>query len=263
MAKFVRHDVEDGIAIVTLNNPPLNLVTIALIEELQATLDELRDNDEVGAVIVTASGQKCFCAGSDIKEFPELYQQNNLIERKLRPENEAFSTLAEFPKPTIAAVNGLAFGGGLEIVACCDLIVAEAHATLALPEISLGTFPGSGGTFRVTQRIGIGRAKRMMYFGEPISAVRAYDWGLVDYLVESGESLAEAKQLARVLRERPRNSFAICKRLIADAYRLDNQESVDAVLRYSEEAFHHKNAREGISAFFEKRAPRFNRDGES
>lgn len=259
MATLIQCKTGDGVAVVTLTNPPLNLVTIALIDELRSVLDELRRNDEVAAVILTGSGAKCFCAGSDIKEFPELYRENNLIERKLRPENEAFSMLAEFPKPTIAAVNGLAFGGGLEIVACCDLVVAEAHVRFALPEISLGTFPGSGGTFRVTRRIGVGRAKQMMFLGEPISATQAHEWGLADYLVASGESLTEATRLALLLKDRPQNSIALCKRLIADSYHLNDNDNVNAILRSSLEAFQHQNAREGISAFLEKRPPVFNR----
>jgi enoyl-CoA hydratase len=258
MATLIHCKSRDGVAVITLTNPPLNLVTIGLVEELRLVLDELRSNDEVGSLIVTGSGTKCFCAGSDIKEFPHLYRENNLLERKLRPENEAFSMLAEFPKPTVAAVNGLAFGGGLEIVACCDLVVAEAHAKFALPEISLGTFPGSGGTFRVTRRIGVGRAKQMMFLGEPISAAQAHQWGLADYLVASGESMSEATRLALLLKERPANSLALCKRLIADSYRLDDNANVGAVLESSQEAFRHKNAREGISAFFEKRPPIFN-----
>ena len=160
--------IEDGVAVVTLNNPPLNLVTLEMTRRLNDTVKRLADDPAVRVMVLTGAGDKAFCAGSDIKEFPEMMAAGAVVPKKLALENEAWSRVDDFPKPTIAAVSGLAFGGGLELAVCCDLIVAEEGARVALPEIKLGVFPGSGGTIRVTRRIGEGRAKEMMFFGEPL-----------------------------------------------------------------------------------------------
>src|SRR4029077_16164481 len=143
----------------------------------------------------------------------------------------AYSRVDDFPKPTIAALNGLAFGGGLELAVCCDLIVAEEGARVALPEINLGVFPGSGGPVRVTRRIGEGRAKEMMYFGEPLPVETALAWGLVNRggpagraggLVNrvgpAGEARASALAMARTLAEKPAVGLAACKQAIDMAF---------------------------------------------
>jgi len=158
--KFILCDVQDGVATVTLNNPPLNLVTLDLTRQLRKTLDSLAADPEVRVMILTGAGDRAFCAGSDLTEFPSMMGPGLVVPNKLGPENEAYSKVDDFPKPTIAAVSGLAFGGGLELAVCCDLIVVEEKARLCLPEIKLGVFPGSGGTVRVTRRIGEGRPRR-------------------------------------------------------------------------------------------------------
>ncbi len=188
--------IEDGVAVVTLNNPPLNVVTLELTRQLDATLDRLAADPAARVLVLTGAGERAFCAGSDIKEFPELAASGQVIDRKMRKENEVYSKVDDFPKPTIAAVAGLAFGGGLELAVCCDLLVVEENARLALPEVKLGVFPGSGGTVRVTRRIGEGRAKEMMFFGEPIDARTALAWGLVNRVVPQGEALLTACRMA-------------------------------------------------------------------
>ncbi len=176
--------VEDGVAVLTLNNPPLNLVTLELTRQLDRALDRLASDPEARALVLTGAGERAFCAGSDIREFPKV--ADDVIGKKLAAENRAYSKVDDFPKPTIAAIAGLAYGGGLELAVCCDLLVVEANARLALPEIKLGVFPGSGGTVRVTRRIGEGRAKEMMYFGDPIEPQTALAWGLVNRVVPVG-----------------------------------------------------------------------------
>ena len=141
-----------------------------------------------------------------------------VVPKKLALENEAWSRVDDFPKPTIAAVSGLAFGGGLELAVCCDLIVAEEGARVALPEIKLGVFPGSGGTIRVTRRIGEGRAKEMMFFGEPVPVETALAWGLVNRVVPKGEALAAAIEMARRLAAQPSVALQMCKRAVDLAF---------------------------------------------
>jgi enoyl-CoA hydratase len=249
--------IEDGVAVVTLNNPPLNVVTLELTRQLEGTLDRLAADPAARVLVLTGAGERAFCAGSDIKEFPELSASGQVVERKMRKENETYSKVDDFPKPTIAAVAGLAYGGGLELAVCCDLIVVEEHARLALPEIKLGVFPGSGGTIRVTRRIGEGRAKEMMFFGEPIDPQTALAWGLINRVVPQGEALITACRMAAALAERPNKALKICKRAIDLSFDMSEDEAIQKTLPLSAEAFESEDCQEGVRAFFEKRPPRF------
>jgi enoyl-CoA hydratase len=254
-AQPVLSRVEDGVAVATLNNPPLNLVTLALTRALDRTLDRLAADPGARVLVLTGAGERAFCAGSDISEFPSV--ADDVIGKKLKAENQAYSKLDDFPKPTIAAVTGLAFGGGLELAVCCDLIVVEENARLALPEIKLGVFPGSGGTIRVTRRIGEGRAKEMMYFGEPIDVQTALAWGLVNRVVPVGEALLTACRMAGELAKRPSKALQICKQAIDLAFDVSEDQAIARTLPLSAEAFQSADCREGVRAFFEKRPPRF------
>ena len=247
--------VENGVAVVTLDNPPLNLVTLELTRALERTLDRLAADPAARVLVLTGAGERAFCAGSDIGEFPSV--ADDVIGRKLKAENQAYSKLDDFPKPTIAAVAGLAFGGGLELAVCCDLIVVEETARLALPEIKLGVFPGSGGTVRVTRRVGEGRAKEMMFFGEPIDAATALAWGLVNRVVLPGEALITACRMAAALAERSNKALQICKQAIDLAFDMSEDEAIRRTLPLSEEVFASADCQEGVRAFFEKRPPRF------
>jgi enoyl-CoA hydratase len=249
--------IEDGVALVTLNNPPLNLVTLELTRRLNALVAELATDGAVRVLVLTGAGTKAFCAGSDIKEFPRMMGHGAVVPQKLALENEAYSRVDDFPKPTIAALNGLAFGGGLELAVCCDLIVAEEGSRIALPEINLGIFPGSGGPVRVTRRIGEGRAKEMMYFGEPVAAETALAWGLINRVVPVGEARKAALAMARTLAAKSAVGLAACKQAIDMAFDMPEEDAVTASLALSESAFTSPDCREGVRAFFAKEPPRF------
>jgi enoyl-CoA hydratase len=249
--------IENGVAIVTLNNPPLNLVTLEMTRELNALVARLAADEDVRVLVLTGSGSKAFCAGSDIKEFPQMMAAGAVVPKKLALENEAWSRVDDFPKPTIAALNGLAFGGGLELAVCCDLIVAEAGGVVALPEIKLGVFPGSGGTIRVTRRIGEGRAKEMMFFGEPVPVETALAWGLVNRVVPKGQSLAVAFEMAHKLAAQPSVALAACKQSVDTAFDVAEDAAVAASLLLSERVFTSEDCAEGVRAFFAKEPPRF------
>ncbi len=245
----------DGVALVTLDNPPLNLVTLEMTRELDALLSRLAADPAVRVMVLTGSGSRAFCAGSDIKEFLEV--ADAVVPKKLARENAAYSRVAEFPKPTIAALNGIAFGGGLELAACCDLIVAEAGGSIALPEIKLGVFPGSGGTIRVTRRIGEGRAKQLMFFGEPVPVETALAWGLVNRVAPPGAAVETALTMARELAAGPNVALQLCKQSIAMAFDRPEREAVEATLALSDRAFRTAGCAEGVRAFFAKQPPRF------
>jgi enoyl-CoA hydratase len=247
--------IEDGVAVLTLDNPPLNLVTLELTRALDRALERLAGDPAVRALVLTGAGERAFCAGSDIREFPGV--ADDVVGRKLAAENRAYARLDDFPKPTIAAIAGLAYGGGLELAVCCDLLVVEANARLALPEIKLGVFPGSGGTVRVTRRIGEGRAKELMYFGEPIDPETALAWGLVNRVVPVGEALITARRMAAALAKGPGKALQLCKRAIDFSHDVSKDEAIERSLALSAEAFASADCQEGVRAFFEKRKPRF------
>ncbi len=249
--------IDDGVAVVTLNNPPLNLVTLALTRQLNALIGELAVDPAVRVMVLTGSGSKAFCAGSDIKEFPEMMAAGAVVPKKLALENEAYSRVDDFPKPTIAALNGLAFGGGLELAVCCDLVVAEAGNQVALPEIKLGVFPGSGGTIRVTRRVGEARAKEMMFFGEPITVETALAWGLINRVVPKGEALSTAMEMARKLAAQPSIALQMCKQSVDMAFDIAEEAGIRASLSLSDKAFASEDCGEGVRAFFAKEPPRF------
>src|SRR3954451_14187965 len=237
--------IEDGVAVVTLNTPPLNLVTLEMTRRLNDTVKRLADDPAVRVLVLTGAGGKAFCAGSDIKEFPEMMAAGAVVPKKLALENEAWSRVDDFPKPTIAAVSGLAFGGGLELAVCCDLIVAEEGARVALPEIKLGVFPGSGGTIRVTRRIGEARAKEMMFFGEPIPVETALAWGLINRVVQKGEELGVAREMARTLAAQPSVALQACKQSVDMAFDRPEEDAVKASLGLSERVFTSADCPEG------------------
>jgi enoyl-CoA hydratase/carnithine racemase len=249
--------IEDGVALVTLNNPPLNLVTLELTRQLNSLVTKLAVDPSVRVMVLTGSGSKAFCAGSDIKEFPDMMAAGAVVPKKLALENEAYSRVDDFPKPTIAALNGLAFGGGLELAVCCDLVVGEAGNQVALPEIKLGVFPGSGGTIRVTRRIGEARAKEMMFFGEPITVETALAWGLINRVVPKGEALKTALDMARRLAAQPNVALQMCKQSVDMAFDTAEEAAVRASLALSDKVFASEDCSEGVRAFFAKEQPKF------
>ncbi len=255
--ELVRCEIRDGIATLTLDNPPLNLVTLELTRQLARRLDALAQDDAARVVVLTGAGERAFCAGSDITEFARMMGPGQVVPNKLARENATYSALDDFPKPTIAAVCGLAFGGGLELAVCCDLIVVEQQARLCLPEIKLGVFPGSGGTVRVTRRIGEGRAKEMMFLGEPIDAATALAWGLVNRVVARGQGLRTAQEMAAVLAERPSRALQLCKTAVDLSFDTTEDQAVARTLALSDQAFSTADCREGVRAFFAKETPRF------
>ena len=145
-----------NVALITLSNPPLNLVTLDLSAELRETLFKLEQDDEVRVIVLTGSGQRAFCVGSDVKEFPQVW--DDVIGKKLQKENETFNCIEFLEKPVIAAMEGTVCGGGYEMAMACDLRIMSDISKIAQPEINLGVFPGSGGLFRLPRIVGAAKA---------------------------------------------------------------------------------------------------------
>jgi enoyl-CoA hydratase len=250
---ILTEDLGDGVIKVVLNNPPLNLVTLALSERLLQVTEDL-GREEVRAVVLTGAGGT-FCAGADIKEFASV--RDRVIEKKLAQENEAFGGIERLSRPTIAAIEGAALGGGCEIALACDLRVMAEDARIGLPEVKLGVVPGSGGLYRLPNLIGPARSMELMYLGEPIGAAEAERIGLVNRVAPAGEALALAVGLAREIAGRPREAVGAIKCGVRESPALSREEAIRLTLELSDHVFRTEDAEEGYRAFLEKREPRF------
>jgi enoyl-CoA hydratase len=245
----------EGIGKLTLNNPPLNLVTLEMTVQLMDALEELEGDEDVRAVVVTGAGDRAFCASSDVKEFAEV--RDRVVQMKLARENEAFGRCESLSKPTVAAIEGLAYGGGCEISMACDLRITGEGARFALPEVRLGVVPGSGGLFRLPELVGPARAMELMYLGESIDASEAERLGLVNEVVPDGEALPRALDVARSISRQPKEAVVAIKRGVRESLHSSREDSVRLTLELSDHLFRTEDCAEGILAFFEKREPRF------
>jgi len=243
------------VARLELVNPPLNLVTRELTEQLRDALARLRAADEVRAVVVSGRGDRAFCAGSDIGEFEGL--RGRVAEGKLLLEKLVYRQLAELPMPTIAAIEGDALGGGLELALCCDLRVASSRARLGMPEVRLAVLPGSGGTQRLPRVVGPARAKELILTGRIIDAIEALRIGLVNQVVPAGEARSVAAAVAEEIAARGPLAVREAKRLIDAALDLDLDAGLAAELDASERIFASDDMVEGANAFFAKRDPEY------
>ena len=195
MSEMIQVAREDHLAVVTINRPPVNALNQEVMDELEKTFEELPKDNSVRAVIITGAGEKAFVAGADIGEFPRLNKENG--EKMSRRGQEVFQKIADFPAPVIAAVNGFALGGGLELALACDIRVVAENAKVGLPEVTLGIFPGYAGTQRLPRTIATGKAKELIFTGDMIDAAEAYRIGLADHKTEAGQAMEKAREIAK------------------------------------------------------------------
>jgi len=253
---FVDYRLHDhGVAVLALDNPPLNLTTLATLDLLLAACREIAGDEKVRTVVVTGAGERAFCAGSDIGEFARV--REDVVGRKLARENEAFSALEKLPVPVIAALNGVTLGGGAEIALACDIRIMDEKARIGFPEVKLGIFPGSGGVFRLPRLIGPAKAYELLYTGDLIDAHEAHRIGLVNRLAPAGGALPAALALAETLASRPALALSLIRAGVRDSLSQTTAEAIDRTLADSHRVFTGPDLDEGMGAFFEKRAPRF------
>ncbi|HET7579872.1 MAG TPA: enoyl-CoA hydratase-related protein [Bacillales bacterium] len=248
----VHYEAEGRIGVIIIDSPPVNALDKELLTALSDVLDGI--GDEVGAVIVTGAGDKAFVAGADIKEFPEL--KGEAGESLCRRGQAIFQKLADLNQPTIAAVDGYALGGGLELALACDFRVATKKSHLGLPETSLGVIPGYGGTQRLARLIGPGKAKQMIFSAEPLDAEEAYRVGLVEVLVESG-AMEGAKEWAEKILKRGPLAVQAAKRAVNGGLETTLEEGLKLEAQQFGAACNTEDKNEGVAAFFEKRKPKF------
>jgi enoyl-CoA hydratase len=251
-------DVErDGaVAIVTVNRPEaLNAIDLEHAQALRGQLEKLAADEATRVVILTGAGEKAFIAGADIK-----YMQNLGVAeaRRWGELGHACGALLEtMPKPTIAAINGYALGGGLELALACDLRLAASTAKLGQPEIDLGILPGWGGSIRLARTTTLGFAKAMIFSGRSIDAAHALEHGLVNAVHEPGDLMQEAKTFAEGLARKSPVALAYAKEATNLALQGPHRANLETEARLFAMAFSSQDQKEGMAAFVEKREPRF------
>lgn len=243
------------VAHLELVNPPLNLVTRALLEELAEALAQLAaaPAGDVRAVVVSGRGERAFSAGSHVGEFEA--QRGPAGRERHVLESGVARSLAELPMPTIAAIEGNALGGGLELALCCDIRIASERARLGLPEVRLAVTPGAGGTQRLPRVIGPARARELILTGRVLSAAEAERIGLVNEVVPAGGAVARATAIGEEIAMRGPLAVREAKRLIDLATETDLDSGLAAELDASDRIFASDDMLEGARSFFEKREP--------
>jgi enoyl-CoA hydratase len=245
-----------GVAVLTVNRPDaLNALDLEHAQTLRARLEELAADDDVRVVVLTGAGEKSFIAGADIK-----YMQNlGVLEARRWGElGHACGRLLEtMPKPTIAAINGYALGGGLELALACDLRVAASTAKLGQPEIDLGILPGWGGSIRLARTTTLGFAKALIFTGRPIDAAEALEHGLVNAVYEPGELMAKTRELCVGLVAKSPLALAYAKEATNLALQGPHASNLEIEARLFAMMFSSEDQKEGMAAFVEKREPRF------
>jgi enoyl-CoA hydratase/carnithine racemase len=244
---------EESFALITLNRPPANAISEQLVKDLADALASVEGDDGVRAVIITGAGDRIFCAGADLGSAFSGSDMRDFI----RFGNGVLRRIERFPKPVIAAMNGHALGGGCEIAMACHLRLLKDTARMGQTETNLGIIPGFGGTQRMPRLIGRTKALEFMLLGTQVPAAECLALGLVNRLTREGETLAEAKALARAIAKRP----PVATRVLIEAVDDGLDAPIDRALEIETRAFlqtlRTEDAAEGIQAFFARREPRF------
>ncbi|XP_074097351.1 enoyl-CoA hydratase, short chain 1 [Cotesia typhae] len=244
---------KQNVGLVTLNRPKaLNALCQQLITELNDAMEKFDLDESIGALVLTGS-EKAFAAGADIKEMASNTFAGNLKGSFL----QNWSDISKIRKPIIAAVNGYALGGGCEIAMMCDIIYAGDKAKFGQPEIIIGTIPGSGGTQRLTKAIGKSKAMEMVLTGNQITAQEAEKFGLVSKIFPADQLINEAVKLGEKIAANSQLSVALAKEAVNKAFELSLQEGLNFERRMFQATFALDDQKEGMSAFIEKRPPKF------
>jgi enoyl-CoA hydratase len=253
------YEVKDGVAVISLNRPErMNSLGGSMKADLQGAILDLARNDEsVRSVIITGVGDRAFCAGADIKERAGNVMHPADYYVKQKATHQLFRNIEEFEKPIIAAINGVALGGGLEIALCCDIRIASSTARFGLPEGKIGVIPAAGGTQRLPRIVGVGVAKELIFTSEIIDAQRAYDIRLVNRVVEPDQLMPAAFEMAaKIARNAP-----LALRFAKQSINLGIEVGIEAGLEFERYAAamvtDSEDRKEGMRSFVEKRAPVF------
>ncbi len=246
---------EDGVVVLTLRHPPVNALSSPLLAELSGRLDAIASDPETRAVVVTGDGAY-FSAGADLKELAtlDLARAPAIVARG----QQLFSRLESLPIPVVAAINGLAVGGGLELALACDLRIAGESAKLGLPEVTFGLMPSYGGTQRLPRAVGTAKAKELIFSGSLVNAAEAVRIGLVNRSVPSGQELRAARDLAHTIAQRAPRAVRGAKLAIREGLALPISEGLRLeAATFEREVLPSEDLLEGLAAFLERRPPKF------
>ena len=252
----VRFESQGPVGVLTVDRPKaLNALNPETLREMLRALRDVRREHGVRALVLTGAGEKAFVAGADISQMAGM----SVIEAKefSRLGQRLTSAIEDLALPVVAAVNGFALGGGLELALACDWIIASEKARFGQPEINLGIIPGFGGTQRLARRIGAPRAREMIYGGEMIDAATAHEWGIVNRVVPASELLAESKKAAAALAEKPAVALHQAKLAIQRGLDLDLENGLRLEAEAFAVTFSTDDRLEGMKAFLEKRPAKF------
>jgi len=253
--KTIALDIEEKIALITLNRPEvLNALNTLTLQELQAVFTALEENRDVRVIIITGSG-KAFAAGADISEMNHFTPDD--AARFSRLGHATMDAIQNAGKPVIAAVNGYALGGGLELALACDLIIASEGSLLGMPELNLGIIQGFGGTQRLPRLVGKARAKELIFTGDAVTAQRACEMGMVNKVAEPGQLLVQARKLAETIMQKGPAALRLAKRVIDRGYDETLAAGCAMEIQSFIESFATPEREEGMKAFGEKRKPLF------
>ena len=256
MGTFISTERHEAVALVTIDNPPMNALASALLDELEAEIETLDADDDVRVIVLRGGGERAFVAGADIKEFPSLRESageggSARGIQKLGHRMDAART------PFVAAIRGFCLGGGLELAMCCDIRVCADDARLGQPEIKLGLIPGGGGTQRLPRLVGHGRAMLLNLTGEFIDAETAYAWGLVEKVVPVDELEAAALEVAGQIAAQSPHAVAVLRELARTTRDLPLEEGLRREADGFRRCLESEDGAEGVAAFIEKREPNF------
>lgn len=255
-SEYILCEIQNGVLVVTINRPDkLNALNKQTIEELHETLVEAENQPEIRAIILTGSGQKAFVAGADIAEFANFSVEQGKQLSSIG-HFKIFNFIENYSKPIIAAVNGFALGGGLELAMCCHIRVVSDNAKMGLPEVSLGVIPGYGGTQRLAQLVGKGKAFEMIVTADMINAQDAYKWGLANYVTTQDELLNKCFEITAKLSTKSPTAIKTAIKVINAGYNT-KLNGFEVEIEEFGKSFGTKDFKEGVSAFLEKRKANF------
>lgn len=260
MSDQIKLEITNAIGVITLNRPEgFNAFDGPMITDLTQNLIALSTNEEVGGVVLTGAG-KAFCAGGDLRWVSTCGMNPGAAFHALAAAyHQAIVEIRRMSKPVVAAVNGLAAGGGFSMALACDFRVMARSAVLRQAYTSNGLSIDGGGTFTLPRLVGLAKAMEIATLDRPISAEQALAWGLVTEVVEDGQALSGAVALVREIMTRPLSSFQASKKLLTDSFHTPFERQLEKEREFLSWAADHPNGQEGIKAFLEKRKPAYNR----
>ena len=256
--EHVKTRIEGSIGIITVDHPPVNALNAEVLGQLDKAIDDISQNESIIGVVITGGGNNAFCAGADIKSFAKLTNPQDVMKVITLGQN-VFKKIANLEKPVIAAINGVAYGGGNELALACDIRISSDRARFSQPEVNLGLIPAWGGTQRLSRLIGTSKAKELIFTGQFVTAQEAFRIGMVNKIVPDGEELRAASDIVRQIASRAAPlAVKAVKKIINSG---NDSKAINDGLELEAEAMKElaltEDIQEGIKSFTEKRQPKY------